>query len=160
MTAKKNVQNGTDKKGSTTTTKVGFGLTAAAATVAGAYFLYGSKKAAQNRKKVKGWALKAKGEVLEALEKAENISEDEFKKLVETATGVYGTVKNATKGEVEDFKKEMNTHWKDLQKNSAVRKLVSAPVKKPINKKIKNNPSVSLVGVKKKAGGVSKKKGL
>ena len=41
---------------------IGFGLTAAAVTAAGAFFLYGSKEAAKNRKKVKGWMLKAKGE--------------------------------------------------------------------------------------------------
>ena len=109
MTTKKNVKKVEIKKGEVgNVAKVGFGLTAAAATVAGAYFLYGSKKAAQNRKKVKGWALKAKGEVLEALENAQNISEEEFKKLVETASSAYGTVKSATKGEVEDFKKEMS----------------------------------------------------
>ena len=117
---------------------IGFGLTAAAATVAGAYFLYGSKKASQNRKKVQSWALKAKAEVLEKLENAEQLSEDEYKKLVETATGVYGTVKNATAGEVADFKKEMFTHWKDLQKNSVVRKLVGAPAlkKAPVKKAV------------------------
>ena len=36
---------------------------------AGTYFLYGSKDAKKNRKAVKSWALKAKAEVLEALEK-------------------------------------------------------------------------------------------
>jgi flagellar basal body-associated protein FliL len=56
------------KKMSTNTkVGIGLGLTAAAVTAAGAYFLYGSKQAPQNRKKVKGWVLKAKGEVLEAL---------------------------------------------------------------------------------------------
>ncbi|HEX4798993.1 MAG TPA: hypothetical protein VFV22_00450 [Candidatus Paceibacterota bacterium] len=143
MTTKKNVKKVEIKKGEVgNVAKVGFGLTAAAATVAGAYFLYGSKKAAQNRKKVKGWALKAKGEVLEALENAQNISEEEFKKLVETASSAYGTVKSATKGEVEDFKKEMATHWKDLQKNTAVRKLVGAPIaKKSVKKAPAKTPS-------------------
>lgn len=130
--AQKKAQSGdVSKKAS-----IGFGLTAAAATVAGAYFLYGSKKASQNRKKVKSWALKAKAEVLEGLEKAEQLSEDEYKALVETATSVYGTVKDVTKGEVVDFKKEMLTHWKDLQKNTAVRKLVGATVKKAVAKKV------------------------
>ncbi len=115
---------------------IGFGLTAAAATVAGAYFLYGSKKASQNRKKVKSWTLKAKAEVLEGLEKAEQLTEDDYKKLVETATGLYGTVKDVTKGEVVDFKKEMLTHWTDLQKNTAVRKLVGAAAKKMVAKTV------------------------
>ena len=143
-------QKKVEKKMNTQTkTGIGFGLTAAVATVAGAYFLYGSKKASQNRKKVKSWALKAKAEVLEKLENAEQLSEDEYKKLVETATGVYGTVKNATVGEVADFKKEMFTHWKDLQKNSAVRKLVGAPhVPKTASKKM---PIKKMVTTKKMA---------
>lgn len=108
---------------------IGFGLTAAAVTAAGAYFLYGSKHATQNRKKVKGWVLKAKGEVLEALEKAEHITEAEYKALVDTASNAYGTVKNATAGEVKDFKKEMNDHWSKLQKSKAVKKVVSNVIK-------------------------------
>jgi hypothetical protein len=105
---------------------IGFGLTAAAVTAAGAYFLYGDKQAKKNRKKVKGWVLKAKGDVLEALEKAEAITEDEYKALVATASGAYGTVKHATAGEVKDFKKEMQNHWEKLQKSKAVKKLMNA----------------------------------
>lgn len=124
----------TQKKGMNTGAKagIGFGLTAAAATMAGAYFLYGSKKAAQNRKKVKSWTLKAKAQVLEGLEKAEQLTDDEYKKLVESASGVYGTVKNATKGEVVDFKKEMLSHWKDLQKSSAFKKIVVPVIAKQV----------------------------
>ncbi len=107
---------------------IGFGLTAAAVTAAGAYFLYGSKNANQNRKKVKGWMLKAKGEVLEALEKAEAITEEEYKALVETASKAYGTVKSATAGEVKDFQKEMNEHWVKLQKSKALKKVVGTAV--------------------------------
>lgn len=104
---------------------IGFGLTAAAVTAAGAYFLYGSKQATQNRKKVKGWMLKAKGEVLEALEKAEAITEEEYKDLVATASKAYGTVKSATAGEVKDFQKEMQEHWTKLQSSKALKKLVT-----------------------------------
>lgn len=104
---------------------LGIGLTAAAVSAAGAYFLYGSKNASKNRKKVKGWALKAKGEVLEALEKAESITEKEYKDLVESAVGAYGTLKSASKGEVQDFKREMLTHWGELQKSKVIKKLTS-----------------------------------
>jgi hypothetical protein len=149
MTEKKS-----EKKGMKASTKagIGFGLTAAAATMAGAYFLYGSKKAAQNRKKVKSWTLKAKAQVLEGLEKAEQLTDDEYNNLVEAASGVYGTVKNATKGEVVDFKKEMLSHWKDLQKSSALKKLVAPAIQKAIVKKVvaKKKPTKS-VAVKPKA---------
>lgn len=112
---------------------LGIGLTAAAVSAAGAFFLYGSKNASKNRKKVKGWALKAKGEVLEALEKAESITEKEYKDLVESAVGAYGTLKNASKGEVQDFKREMLAHWGDLQKSKVIKKL-TLPAK-PASKK-------------------------
>lgn len=107
---------------------IGIGLTAAAVAAAGAYFLYGSKNAAQNRKKVKSWTLKAKGEVLEALEKAEQITEAEYAALVAAAGEAYGTVQKATRGELKDFKTEMTEYWNKLQKNKAVKKVVSGVV--------------------------------
>ena len=130
---------------------IGFGLTAAAVTAAGAYFLYGSKQSTQNRKKVKGWVLKAKGEVLEALEKAEAITEAEYKALVEAASGAYGTVKNATAGEVKDFKKEMGEHWNKLQKNTAMKKIVknAQVVAKNVAKKVVSKMPAKKVAAKK-----------
>jgi len=131
-----------NQKGISTAEKVsiGVGLTAAALGAAGAYFLYGSKNAPKNRTKVKGWMLKAKGEVLEALEKAEAITKDEYTALVEAASMAYGTVKKATTGEVKDFKKEMYEHWDKLQKSSAkktkaVKKAVSPRKQAPAKKK-------------------------
>lgn len=102
-----------------------FGLAGLTAAAVGAYYLYGSKDAAKNRAKVKGWTLKAKGEVLEALEKAKSITPEEYNELVETAVKAYGTVKEATKGEIKDFKSEMLEHWNKLEKNKAVKKMVS-----------------------------------
>ncbi len=153
MTAKKSAKktlSREDKVG------LGIGLTAAAVAAAGAYFLYGSKKAAQNRKKVKGWSLKAKGEVLEALEKAEQITEREYDQIVEAATKAYGTVERATKGEIKDFKSEMFGHWKDLQKNKAVKKVMgkttpaAAPkvAKKASAKKAPSKPSAKKIASK------------
>ncbi len=115
------------KKELSTAQKVGLGvgLTAAAVTAAGAYFLYGSKDAVKNRKKVKSWMLKAKGEVLEALEKADKITEAEYKKIVEMASGAYGKVQNATSAEVKEFKNEMEDHWKKLQKSGALKKIAA-----------------------------------
>jgi len=143
---------------------IGFCLTAAAVTAAGAFFLYGSKEAAKNRKKVKGWMLKAKGEVLEKLEKAEAITEDEYKALVDTASKAYGTVKNATAGEVKDFQKEMQQHWVALQNSKALKKLVApkAPVAKVAgkvaSKKVAVKPVAKTPEVKAPAKVAPKKK--
>lgn len=105
---------------------IGVGLTTAAVAAAGAYFLYGSKDAAANRKKVKGWALKAKGEVLEALEKAENITEAEFNALVDRAAKTYGKVQNLSQREVDEFKREMTRNWKALLSSGAVKAISNA----------------------------------
>ena len=107
---------------------IGVGLTAAAAAAAGAYFLYGSKNASSNRKKVRSWTLKAKAEVLEKLENAKDITEDEYNELIESVGGVYGSLKSVSKGEITDFKKEMRDQWKNIQKSGAVKKIVRKAV--------------------------------
>jgi hypothetical protein len=153
MAAKKSANSKQSKlgKGLSKEDKVGLGigLTAAAVAAAGAYFLYGSKKAAQNRKKVKGWSLKAKGEILEALEKAEQITEGEYDKLVEAATKAYGTVERASKGEIKDFKMEMLGHWKDLQKNKAIKRVTG---------KSESGPKTAARSPRKKAPATASKK--
>jgi hypothetical protein len=110
---------------------IGVGLTAAAVTAAGAYFLYGSKDASKNRKKVKSWSLKAKAEVLEALENAKEITQEEFHTLVDGVTDTYTKVQKLSKAEAKDFKKEMIANWEDLMKDGVVK---AAAVKKVVDK--------------------------
>ncbi len=157
---KHNMAEKKSKKGLSSAEKmgIGFGLTAAAVTAAGAYFLYGSKNANQNRKKVKGWMLKAKGEVLEALEKAEAITEEEYKALVETASKAYGTVKSATAGEVKDFQKEMHEHWTKLQKSKAIKKVVGTAVTAVTKKAVAKKAPLKVAPKKAPAKTAPKKK--
>ncbi len=70
---------------------IGLGITAAVAAAAGGFLLYGSKDAAKNRKAVKSWALKAKAEVLEGIEQAKEMSQEDYEKLVEAAVATYAT---------------------------------------------------------------------
>jgi len=116
---------------------VGVGLTAAAAALAGAYFLYGSKNAAKNRKVVKSWALKAKADVLEVMEKAESMTKEEFEKVVATVGTGYVAAKQMTQGDFSAFQKEMMTHWKDLTKKLSPKpkKAVKKIAKKSVVKK-------------------------
>lgn len=124
------------------TVAVGVGLTAAAVAAAGAYFLYGSKDAKQNRAKIKSWTLKAKAEVLEALENAEEMTEKEFNQLVETVSKSYAGVKSATKSDVAEFKRDMKKHWPEIVKHGAaavatVQKVAKKPAKKSAKKSTK-----------------------
>jgi hypothetical protein len=137
--------------------EIGVGLTAAAVAAAGAYFLYGSKNAKTNRKKVKSWALKAKAEVLERLEDAKEMTESEFEELVTAIAGTYAGVKSATKGEVKDFQKEMMEHWQAIEKFAKPkRKQAKKTVKKAV-KVAKKTATKAPKKAVKKAKKVAKK---
>jgi gas vesicle protein len=109
---------------------LGIGLGAAAVAAAGAFFLYGSKNAAKNRKQVKSWALKAKAEVLEKLEDASEMSQKEYDDLIKSVSGAYTGAKNASKKDIMEFSKEMKDHWKQIEK-------AAAPLKKSATKEVK-----------------------
>lgn len=126
---------------------IGVGLTTAAVAAVGAYFLYGSKDAAKNRKKVKSWALKAKGEVLEALENAEKITEAEFKQLVEGVAATYAKGQNLSKRELAEFKSEMSENWKELV-GSGVAKVFGETVAVVAKKAAKKAPAKKAVAKK------------
>jgi hypothetical protein len=125
------------KKGLSTAemTGIGVGITAAAAAAAGAYFLYGSKHAKQNRKMVKSWMLKAKAEALEALEKAESMTQEEYDALIDQIGAAYATVKSASKADIATFRAEMKAHWKDIAKAGKPAKKAAKKVSKKAAKK-------------------------
>ena len=108
---------------------LGVGLTAAAVAAAGAYFLYGSKSAPKNRRQVKSWALKAKGEVLAALEKGGKMTQAEYEALVDGVMDAYTKVEKISKAELADFKDEMGNNWSGLVKSGIAKVFqVAAPV--------------------------------
>ena len=147
---KSNKMSGSQKVG------IGVGLTTAAVAAAGAYFLYGSPNASKNRKKVKGWMLKAKGEVLEALEKADQMTEKEFDALIKSVSGVYAKVQSVSKSDINDFQKEMKSHWKKLAKETKGRaKAAKRSVKKAVKKRVKKTAKKT---TKKSAKKTAKKK--
>ncbi|MDE2188268.1 MAG: hypothetical protein KGJ35_00860, partial [Patescibacteria group bacterium] len=62
-------------------TAIGAGIAAFAAAAAGAYYLYGSRNAAKNRKAVKSWALRAKAEVMDEIEKMKDVTEPAYREV-------------------------------------------------------------------------------
>ncbi len=113
------------------------GLTAAAI---GAYYLYGHKDAEKNRAKVKGWMLKAKGEVLDELEKAQDVTESVYIAAVDAVAKRYNELKTIDAADLEVFIKEMKDHWQGIKKTmsskpaKAVKKTSKSAVKKTSDK--------------------------
>src|SRR6185436_11320611 len=79
-------------------------LTAAAvAAAAGAYWLYGAKDASKNRKVVKSWMLKARAEVMDAVEKAKDIDKETYLKIVDNVVRGYSAAAGARSKEVQQL---------------------------------------------------------
>jgi hypothetical protein len=132
---KKSAASSAEKKGNAAA--VGVGLGAAAVAAAGAFFLYGSKNAAKNRKQVKSWALKAKAEVLEKLEDASEMTQKEYEDLIKSVSGAYAGAKNASKKDLVEFSKEMKDHWKQIEKAAAPLKKTTKATAKVVKKEAK-----------------------
>jgi len=95
---------------------IGAGVVAIAAAAAGTYFLYGSRTAQKNRKQVRGWMLRARGEVLEKMENLKDINEETYHKIVKEVSDRYKKLKKVNPAEVIDFVSELKDHWVNIKK--------------------------------------------
>jgi len=131
---RKKIEKKEDKK-----THSGLGFAIIAATAAAGYFLYGSKNSAKNRQKIKGWTLKAKGEILEKIEQLTTVKEEQYNKIIDVVARKYSKMKNIDKDEVCEIMDDLRKHWKNIQKQiePKTKKAISKSakvIKKTINK--------------------------
>lgn len=98
--------------------------------IAGTYFLYG-KNATANRKKIRGWVVKAKGEAIEKMEKMREVDEASYHALIDTVVQKYSKIKGIDQSEVDDLVKDLKKHWKSIMKDTAP-KTKKKPVKKVV----------------------------
>lgn len=86
--------------------------------VAGMYFLHGHGKVpTANRKKIKGYLVKAKGEVLEKMEKMKEVNEETFNTVIDTVLAKYNKLPDEQRAEVELLAKDMKKHWKAIKRD-------------------------------------------
>lgn len=115
---------------------VGAALVAAAA---GTFFLYG-KDAPKRRKAVRSWMLKAKGEVLEQIERLPDLDQKTYYGLIDAAAARYLKAKDVSSEEVADLVKELRGYWSGLRKQFApakARKTAKKAGKKTVKKSAK-----------------------
>ncbi len=94
---------------------VGVGIAALAATVAGAYYLYGSDKSAHHRKQVKSWMLKMKADVMDEVENIKDLSQETYDKTVDNVSKKYAQIKTVDTDELKALTERMKSHWKEIQ---------------------------------------------
>lgn len=101
-----------------TATAMGLGAGLAATAIGAAlgnYLLTGSR-AAKTKRVLKSWMLKAKGEILEQLEKAGNVGEDMYYQAVDQIAAKYSKMAGVTQTEIDDMAKELKKQWKLVAK--------------------------------------------
>ncbi|MDD4074297.1 MAG: hypothetical protein PHU17_02115 [Candidatus Pacebacteria bacterium] len=113
------VKKTTSKKGNLGAV-VGLGVGIAAASVA-AYLLFGPD-GEKNRKKVVGWTVKMKGEIIEKFEKVKEVTEPIYQEIVDEVSKKYSKLKGIDKEELEAVVGDLKKNWKKIIKEAKPKK--------------------------------------
>lgn len=108
-------------------TVVAIGASIAAASAA-AYLLFGPD-GKKNRKVIRGWAVKMKGEIIEKLENAKEVTEPIYQNVVDQIEAKYAKAKNVDPAELATIVADIRKHWKSVAK-------AAQPIKKAVKKAI------------------------
>ena len=115
---------------------VGMGIAAA---TAAAYLLFGPE-GKKNRKMIRGWMVKMKGEVIEGMEKVQHVTEPTYEKIVDSVAARYAKMKTIDKKELEAVVADLKKHWKaiarDIQAREGKGKAKKVSLKKKVVKKV------------------------
>ncbi len=100
----------------------------------GAYYLYGEKNK-NNRKVVKGWMLKAKGEVLEQIEKVKELDKSAYEKIVTAVSDKYSKMKSVDLSQAAALASELKSHWGKVKRDFSKKHTPSKNTTKSVKKK-------------------------
>ena len=105
---------------------------------AGAYFVFGPK-GKKHREHAKAWAIKMKGEVVEKLEAAKEITEPIYLDIIDAVTKEYKKGKKASQPEIEALAADLKKHWKSMSKLAMAAKADLAKSTKRVVKTVKKS---------------------
>lgn len=108
------------KKGLSAKTAIGIGVGVAALSAA-AYVLFGPQ-GKKNRKVIRGWAIKMKGEIIEEFENAKELTESTYYDIIDRAQARYAKFKNVDKEELALLIKDIKKHWNAIKKDHITKK--------------------------------------
>ncbi|MDD4271675.1 MAG: hypothetical protein PHF50_02630 [Patescibacteria group bacterium] len=108
---------------------LGASLAGLAATV---YFLFGPKSK-ERQKHAKAWAIKMKGDVIEKLEAAGEISESVYHKIIDSVAEQYGKGNKASRKDISAVARDLKKHWQTISASAVAVK--SKAVKSGVTKR-------------------------
>lgn len=88
-----------------------------AALAAGSYFFFGPE-GKKNRGKLTGWMIKMKGEVVEKMESAKEMTEAAYNTIVDKVAATYGKKYAVAADEIKAFAEGLKKQWKGITKSS------------------------------------------
>jgi hypothetical protein len=134
-----------------TVVAVGAGVVALAAA---SYFFFGPE-GKKNRNNLKGWMVKMKGEVIEKMEDAKEMTEAAYERIVDSVAAKYAKAGKISEAEIRLFAGLLKQQWKGIVKSHnkiAAVKTATKTVAKAVKKEAKGTAtSARSVATKKKA---------
>lgn len=109
-------------KNSSFGTKEIIGIGAGVAALGAAAFILFGPEGKQNRKAIKGWSVKMKGEIIEKFEEAKELTEPIYHKIIDDAQAKYAKVKKIDQEELNKVVSDMKKHWKTIKKEAVNKK--------------------------------------
>lgn len=119
-----------------------------AALAAATYYFFGPQ-GQKNRKSVKGWMIKMKGEIVDRLEDAQEVTEAVYNQIVDSVAENYLKGGKAASADVKMFVEMLKKQWRGISKSTS-------PQKKSVAKK-KTSSSPTRSVAKKQSKKVIKK---
>jgi gas vesicle protein len=108
---------------------IGVGI---AALAAGAYFFFGPD-GKKHQKKMRGWMVRMKGEILEKLEAAQEVSEPIYHKIVDTVAAAQALSGQVSKEEIDELAGELKKKWRVISRS--LKQMTKSPAKVATRKK-------------------------
>ena len=102
---------------------------------AAAYVLFGPN-GKKNRKVIKGWMVKMKGEIIEKFETVKELTEPVYHKIINEVSAKYAKLKHVDPSELKSTVSEMARHWKAMS-GTKTKKSVKKSAKKVAKKAVK-----------------------
>ena len=96
-------------------------LGASLAGLATAYFFFGPK-GKKHQIHAKAWAIKMKGDVIEKLEMARDVSEPAYNEIIDSVATEYEKSKKASREEINALARDLKKHWKTISRGARVAK--------------------------------------
>lgn len=86
----------------------------ATAVAVGGYLLYGPH-GKENRERVERWMLTAKAEILDKMDKAGDVTEDQYHKIVDEVTGRYAGMKDIGRDRAARAAEGFKRRWEEMR---------------------------------------------